>query len=115
MKEKRILLIRKAEKDIWELPGGAVKKKGDEETTAVEKTEEQIGVTPTIIQYFTVLEYQKEGQNIEATIFESEIESEEFRTGENIAEIKWFDIAKLAKEKIGDDVKEILEGLSEEL
>jgi hypothetical protein len=31
--------------------------------------------------------------------------------GENIEEVKWFPVSKLAKEKVGEDVKAILEEL----
>jgi ADP-ribose pyrophosphatase YjhB (NUDIX family) len=110
MKSGRILLIRKKDRDYWELPGGIVKSKEGLEEAAVAKTKEQIGTEPTVVQQFTVLEFQKNGQNIEASIFECDIDPEAtFSPGENIGEVKWMDIKGLSKEKIGDDVKEILE------
>jgi ADP-ribose pyrophosphatase YjhB (NUDIX family) len=112
MHDGKILLIRKSDKEVWELPGGIVKNKGDEETTAAEKTKAQIGVAPEIIQYFTVLEYQKDGHNTEATIFECDVpEDAVFRPGEGISDIKWFEKSKLSEENIGNDVKQILEEL----
>ena len=112
LKEEKLLLIRKKGKDFWELPGGVVKSKADVEQTAAEKTKEQIGVEPTIIQHFTILEYQKNESNVEATIFECDIDPDaKFLAGENIEEIKWFPVSELNKEKIGDDVKNILEEL----
>ena len=112
MKEEKILLIRKKDRDFWELPGGLVKNKVDIEQAAVEKTKEQIGAEPKVVQQFTILEYQKNGDNVEATIFECDLDPEaEFIPGENIEEVRWFSIQDLKKEKIGEDVKEILEEL----
>jgi ADP-ribose pyrophosphatase YjhB (NUDIX family) len=110
MKSGRILLIRKKDRDYWELPGGIVKSKVGLEDAAVSKTKEQIGTQPTVVQQFTVLEFQKGGQNIEATIFECDVDPEAtFSPGENIEEVKWMDVKGLDKENIGDDVKQILE------
>ena len=115
LKNEKILLIRKKDKDIWELPGGIVKSVEDDkvvELEAVEKTKNQIGVEPTIIQQFTVLEYQIDQTNLEASIFECDINPEaEFTPGENIEEVKWFEVASLSNEKIGEDVKAIIEEL----
>ena len=112
MKDGSILLIRKKDRDFWELPGGVVKEKDAEEQTAIDKTNSQIGIEPTIVQHFTILEYQKDAKNIEATIYECDIDPEaEPAPGENIDEVKWFKISELPKENIGNDVKEILEEL----
>ncbi|MFC1741441.1 NUDIX hydrolase [Nanoarchaeota archaeon] len=109
MKDEKILLIRKKERDFWELPGGVVDSKEPEEV-ALEKTQEQIGTAPEVVQQFTILEYQKDEKNIEANIFECDVNPEaEFVPGENIEEIKWFPVAGLEKENIGEDVKKILE------
>lgn len=110
MKNEKILLIRKKERDFWELPGGMVKTITDIEKAAAEKTKDQIGVEPTVVQQFTILEYQKDGNNIEANIFECDVDPEaEFVPGEHVEEVKWFEIATLDKENIGEDVKTILE------
>lgn len=112
LKDRRILLIRKKDKDIWELPGGIVQNKDDLEGAAVEKTASQIGVAPAIIQHFTILEYQVNGRNMEATIFECDIpEDAVFTPGGNVEEVSWFDIAKLKDQPIANDVKEIIEDL----
>jgi ADP-ribose pyrophosphatase YjhB (NUDIX family) len=112
LKEKKLLLIRKKDKELWELPGGTVSSKADMEQVAAEKTKEQIGIDPTIIQQFTILEYQKNEKNIEATIFECDISDDSKPVaGENIEEVKWFPVSSLSKEKIGEDVKSILEEL----
>jgi ADP-ribose pyrophosphatase YjhB (NUDIX family) len=111
LKQGELLLIRKKDREFWELPGGRVSS-DEAEQVAAAKTKEQIGVEPTIIQQFTLLEYQKDENNIEASIFECEIDPEaKFVPGENIEEIKWFSVSGLkeGKENIGDDVKEILE------
>lgn len=112
LKDGKILLIQKEGRDFWELPGGVIDEKSEEEKKAAEKTELQIGISPTIVQHFTILEYQKEGTNIEATIFECNIDPDaELSPGENVEDVRWFDITELSKENIGNDVKEILEGL----
>lgn len=111
LKNDKLLLIRKKGKDVWELPGGYVKD-ADEEQTAKDKTWSQIGVEPSIIQQFTTLEFQKDGQNIETPIFECEIDTTAtFRPGINIEEIKWFALKEVSKEKLGSDVEAILEEL----
>ncbi len=111
LKDNKILLVRKDDRDFWELPGGRVNN-NDEELTALEKTREQIGAEPDIIQQFTILEYQKDQMNMEAAIFECHLEAEAtFNPGSNIAEVKWFDIKKAKEEKIGNDVEAILEEL----
>lgn|GEM_PF-5581167 len=114
LKNDKVLLIRKKDKEIWELPGGIVKSKTGLEDAAVQKTDEQIGVKPEIIQHFTILEYQKAGNNVEATIFECDLDPEStFTPGENVEEVKWFVISDLKKDemadKIGEDVKTILD------
>ncbi len=115
LKEGKILLIRKKDKDIWEIPGGMVNSVEDDkvvEQAAIEKTRNQIGVEPTIIQQFTILEYQIDQTNIEASIFECDIDPDSiFTPGENIEEVEWFNISDLSKEKIGEDVKAIIEEL----
>jgi ADP-ribose pyrophosphatase YjhB (NUDIX family) len=112
LKSGKILLIRKRDRDYWELPGGIVKSKAGLEDAAVQKTKEQIGVLPAVVQQFTVLEYQKNEQNIEAAIFECDVDPEAaFTPGENVEEVRWMDVNGLGKENIGDDVKEILEDL----
>jgi len=115
LKQKMLLLIRKKGKDIWELPGGIVSSNNDVkklELAAQEKTRNQIGAEPSIIQQFTVLEYQNNDTNLEATIFECDVEPEaEFNPGDNVDEVKWFELSKLIDEKIGEDVKAILEEL----
>ena len=110
LREEKLLLIRKKDREFWELPGGMVKTKDDIEKAAVDKTKEQIGVEPTVIQQFTILEYQKNGDNVEASIFECDVGDDvEFVPAENIEEVKWFKISSLKKEKIGEDVKSVLE------
>lgn len=110
IQEDKVVLIRKNGKDIWELPGGIVSTKKDIEEAAVEKTLSQIGVAPQVVQQFTILEYQIDGDNVEAYIFECTVpEDAEFSTGDNVDEAKWFPIEGLEKEKIGDDVVAVLE------
>lgn len=110
IKEDKILLIKKKDRDFWELPGGIVKTKVDLEQAAVDKTKEQIGVDTKVVQQFTILEYQKDGNNMEANIFECNIDPEaDFLPGENIEEVRWFAISDLKNENLGDDVKAILE------
>ena len=114
LKGSEILLIHKDGKDFWELPGGIVKSKVDIEQAAVDMSFEQIGVKPAIVQHFTILEYQKNESNIEANIFECDVDPEaKFIPGDKVEEVKWFLISDLkeGKENIGDDVKEILEEL----
>jgi len=112
MKGGKILLIRKKDKQFWEIPGGVVPNKRDLEKSAVEKTKAQIGVEPVVVQQFTTLEYQKNETNTEAAIFEADVEPDAtFTPGENIAEVKWHKFSDLKKEQIGDDVKTILDEL----
>lgn len=112
MKDGKILLIRKKDRDFWELPGGIVKTKVDIEQAALDKTQEQIGVEPRLVQQFTMLEYQKDGKNVEANIFECDIDPEAaFVNGEAVDKVDWFPIEGLEKEKLGEDVKTILEEL----
>ncbi len=111
LKDNKILLIRKKDRNIWELPGGR-SKEGAEEQTALEKTADQIGVAPQLVQQFTILEFQKDGLNIEAPIFECTVEPDAvFLPGETVEEVKWFDKDSLKKEDIGNDVAAILEEL----
>jgi len=110
LNQGKIVLVRKKNKDFWELPGGTVTSKKDIDMAAAEKAKAQIGVDPVVIQHFTVIEYQKNGTNIEATILECYLDSDvSFIPGEDVEEVKWFDIKKLSSEKIGDDVKTVLE------
>jgi 8-oxo-dGTP diphosphatase len=110
MKEEKILLIKKKDRDFWELPGGMVKTKENIEQAAVENTKEQIGVETKVVQQFTILEYQKDGNNVEANIFECDIDPEaDFLPGENIEEVRWFAVSELKKENLGEDVNTILE------
>ncbi len=112
LNQGNLLLIRKKDKDIWELPGGMVKKKAETEQAAAANTKAQIGVDPVIIQQFSVLEYQKGDTNIEASIFECSIEPDStFMRGTDVEEVKWFAIKGIEKENIGDDVKAVLEEL----
>jgi len=112
LRDNKLVLIRKHDKDIWELPGGR-SKEGEEEQTAVEKTANQIGVEPEIIQHFTMFEYQVDGTDVEAAIFEGHIPSETvFTPSKNTAEVAWFDIKDLPKD-VGDDVKAIIEEYSQ--
>ena len=109
LKQEKILLIRKKDRDFWELPGGTANPQ-DLEQAAADKTREQIGVEPTIIQQFTVLEYQKDDRNVEATIFECDIDHDtDLAAGDNIDEVKWFSTSELKNEKIGADVEQVLE------
>ncbi|MBW2964431.1 NUDIX domain-containing protein [Candidatus Woesearchaeota archaeon] len=113
LKNGKLLLIRKKDRDFWEIPGGR-DSDGSSEEAAVSKTAEQIGVTPTVIQQFTVLEYQKDGTNVEANIFECDVDPEAaFTPGENVEEVRWFSREELKGEKVGSDVEEILEELPE--
>ncbi len=109
----KLVLLRKEGKDFWELPGGIVSTKKDIEQAAVEKTQSQIGLEPQVVQQFTILEYQKDGDNVEAYIFECTLDDPDkaFVRGENVDEVKWFDIKELGKESTGDDVKVVLEEL----
>jgi len=112
LEDGRLLLVRKKEKDFWELPGGIVDSKKDIEAAAVDKTKNQIGVEPTVVQQFTILEYQKDANNIEASIFECIVDQDAtFIPGENIDEIRWFPVSDVSDEKIGEDVVAILEEL----
>lgn len=107
---KQILLIKKKERDFWELPGGIMNAASSGEQEAVEHTFRQISIKPELIQQFTVLEFQKNGQNTEATIFECSINDDDKPIpGEGIKEVKWLPIETLSKETIGEDVKSILE------
>lgn len=109
MKQGKILLIRKKSKDTWELPGGTVGSR-DPEEVAVEKTKQQIGLSPEVIQLFTTLEYQEKGTNFEAAIFECSVDDDAtFSSGESVDEVKWFAVKGLDKEPIGEDVRKILD------
>lgn len=113
IKDEKILLIRKKDKDFWELPGGVVKPDDDVEQIAVDVTKEQIGSEPTVVQQFTLLEYQMDNNNIEANIFECDVNPDtDFVAGENIDEVKWQKISGLKKKQIGEDIKTILEELA---
>ena len=110
IKDNKIVLVRKKDKDVWEFPGGRVSNNSDYEETAISKTLSQIGSEPKIIQQFSPLEFQIDGKNMESVIFECDIDNDsDFSPGEKIEEIKWFNIKTLDKEKIGKDVKEIIE------
>lgn len=112
LKSGKILLIRKKGKDIWELPGGIVQDRQDDELAARDKTKAQIGVEPVIVQQFTVLEYQLDHQNLEATIFECDVDPDaSFVPGGNVDSVQWFEIGSLGSESIGEDVRAIIEEL----
>lgn len=112
LKSRTVLLIRKKNKELWELPGGAVRSKEDIERQAVEKTKEQIGVEPTVVQQFNIFEYQKNETNIEASIFECVVDEDAtFTPGEGIEEVKWFSFADARKSKVGDDVISVLDDI----
>ena len=113
MNDGKILLIRKKDNEFWELPGGRVNTKDDVEQIAVNITKEQIGSEPTVVQQFTILEYQKDSKNIEANIFECDVNPEsEFIPGEDIDEVKWHQISGLNDINLGEDVKTMLEELN---
>lgn len=113
LKNGKLLLIKKKDRDFWELPGGR-STDTDSEEIAVSKTAEQIGITPAVIQQFTVLEYQKDETNVEVNIFECDVNPEsKFTPGENVEEVRWFTRSDLKGKKVGSDVEEILEELPE--
>jgi len=112
LKSRTVLLIRMKNKDLWELPGGMVRSKDDIELQAVQKTKEQIGVEPTVVQQFNIFEYQKNENNLEASIFECTVDEDAtFTAGEGVEEVKWFSFADARKSKIGDDVTSVLDDI----
>jgi ADP-ribose pyrophosphatase YjhB (NUDIX family) len=111
LKHGKILLIRKKGKEVWELPGGRADPHSLE-NVAARKTHEQIGVEPTIVQQFTVLEFQKDDTDVEATIFECDIDPDaSLMSGENVDEVRWFALQELDDVNIGADVQQVIEEL----
>ena len=112
VKQGKLLAIKKQDREFYELPGGAVKPDRNSEETAIQKTEMQTGITPSVIQQFGMIEFQKDAENTEVIIFECDMDPDaRFKPGENISEVAWLDLNKLQNKKIGDDIKTVIEEL----
>jgi ADP-ribose pyrophosphatase YjhB (NUDIX family) len=112
LRNNELLLVKKNNDNLWELPGGLFESKTNIEQLTIDAAKKQLGVEPQIVQQFTILEYQNNEQNVEETIFECALDEEaELVPGEDIAELKWFKMSDIKKEEVSEGVKSVLDDL----
>lgn len=112
LRNNELLLVKKNNDNLWELPGGLVDSKANIEQLTIDAAKKQLGVEPHIVQQFTILEYQNNEQNVEEIIFECTLDKEaELVPGEDVVELKWFKMSDIKKEEVSEGVKSVLDDL----
>ncbi|MBT5021352.1 NUDIX hydrolase [Candidatus Woesearchaeota archaeon] len=112
-KGNTLLLVKKTKSSLFELPGKEFSSEDDPEVVAISAVEEQVSLTPRIIQQFGAFEIQEDGKNYNLAVFECSLDDpeQELKQGEGIEEIKWVPIKDLDKEKVWEDVLAVSEDL----
>ena len=107
------MLVKKTKSSLFELPGKEFSSEDDPEVVAISAVEEQVSLTPRIIQQFGAFEIQEDGKNYNLAVFECSLDDpeQELKQGEGIEEIKWVPIKDLDKEKVWEDVLAVSEDL----
>ena len=109
----KILLVKRAKEDLWELPGGMLEEGEDPEKTAIRETKEEIGVTPEIVQQFGTYEFNKDNIRYENVVFEATIQNGTPQPSdpEEISDVKWVPVEKLDDYNLSPNIPLIKEDL----
>lgn len=110
MRGEKFLLLKRKDSESWELPGGKVDDGSEPEDVVCKQAEEQLGVQPTIIQQFDILEYQDSERNVTNTVYECDLENNDVASSEFV-EVKWTTAEEASQLPLSNSAKQVLEEL----
>jgi len=109
----KILLVKRAVEQCWELPGGKVEEGEEPEVAALREAVEEINVKAEIIQQFDTYEFVKDDVRYENIVFEAVIKegSPQANPSEGIAEVEWIPLEKLDQYTLSPNIELLKEDL----
>lgn len=112
IRNNKVLLLKRKEKDFWELPGSVVAADLEAEQAVLQATKALTGLDVEIIQQFDVLGYQENGTTVEEIIFECSVsETGMPHPAEGIDEARWFSLEEAKDVSLAEDAKAVLSEL----
>jgi len=112
LKENKILLIKRKNRDFLELPGKIVENGEDPEQAALKATLEKTGYTIEIIQHFNETQSYYDGKEYLSHIFEAKIIKGVATPSQEIEKIEFIEISEIPKLKVAHNVEQIYEEIS---
>ena len=113
MDDNKILLVKSKDSDCWSLPGGPIDEKAGDAQSALNHAENIAGLKARVIQLFGVYGYQKECENSEEHVFESDLHegTDTTLTAKEGFEAKWFSISTVKKESLCQELLSVLDDM----
>ncbi|MBT7902463.1 NUDIX hydrolase [Candidatus Woesearchaeota archaeon] len=113
LKNDGLLLVRKKNKDYFELPSGTFSEKNNPEEIAINETTKQTGIKPLVLQQFGIVEFREENKNCEVVVYECSVDpsTSELIPGENMEEVKWIKFAEIKNIKVSEEVSLVIDEL----
>ena len=112
LKEDKILLIKRKDRDFLELPGKIVENGEDPENAALKATLQKTGLTIEILQHFNETQSYYDGKEYLSHIYEAKILKGTPTPSDEIEKIEFIDISQIPKLKVAHNVEQIYKELS---
>ena len=107
IENNRLLLLWKIKANHYEFPGGKVEVNEELKDAAIRETEEEIGCSPELIEYFGHYDFEKDKKLYQSHIFLAKIKDDEIpkiMEPKNIDEMVWIPIKEHDKYKLANNV-----------
>lgn len=112
LKENKILLVSKKNKDAWELPGGKVESNEELENALKRELLEELGIIVEVIQAFNEYQFINNDKEYHSTIFECNILKGKVKEcSEEIEKVEFIDLEKINEFNLSERTKEVLRDL----
>lgn len=112
LKDDKILLVKRKDRDFLELPGKVVDEGEDPEGAALKATLQKTGYTIEIIQQFNESQSYYDEKEYVSHIYEAKILKGAPTPSDEIEKVEFVDISQIPKLKVAHNVEQIYEEIS---
>ena len=112
LSEKNILIIKKKDKDYWELPGAVLKEDEDMELAAKKSVYELTGLKVDIIQQFNESQSYYNDTEFLSHLFEASVLKGSLKPHEEIEKMDFFPVEELNKLKLSNVLYSVYQELT---
>lgn len=112
LKENKILLVKRKDRDFLELPGKVVEEGEDPEQAALKATLDKIGLTIEIVQQFNESQSYYDGKEYISHIYEAKILKGTPTPLDEIEKVEFVEISQIPSLKVAHNIEQIYDELS---